>query len=120
MPRICDATCSASAGVLASLMPPALPRLPVGPWALPPQGPISPAAVAAPAAPVTRMPRGTGMPAGESTSDFAACSSKFMNLLAVFFPMRAVQSLFARLFLGNGGDEVGDVEEVLVVQVLRD
>ena len=59
-------------------MPPALPRLPAGTCALMTQGPIFAAAIAASAAVMQSVPRGTGMPAGVRISDFAACSSKFM------------------------------------------
>src|SRR5690348_3343888 len=121
MPRICPANFSASAGVLASLMPPALPRFPVGTCAFTTHGPICAAALAASFALMHRMPRGTGMAAGASTSALAAFSSKFMGtLLAVFRPVGAEQFLFARLVFRDRGDEVGDVEEVFIVEVVRD
>ena len=91
MPRICPATFSASAGVLASLMPPALPRLPAGTCAFTTQGPIFAAAIAASAALMHKMPRGTGMPAGARISDFAACSSKFMICFLLVAAMRTVE-----------------------------
>ena len=73
---------AASAGVPASLMPPALPRLPAGTCALTTQGPILAAAIAASASEMQTMPRGTGIPAGARINDFAACSSKFMERLS--------------------------------------
>ena len=79
MPRIWPATFSASSGVLASLMPPALPRLPVGTCAFTTHGPICAAAIAASFALMHSMPRGTAMPAGARISAFAACSSKFIT-----------------------------------------
>jgi hypothetical protein len=42
--RIAAATAPASSGLSAVLIPPALPRLPVGTWAFTTQGPISPKA----------------------------------------------------------------------------
>jgi hypothetical protein len=33
---------------------------------------------------IQSVPRGTGMPAGVKTSDFAACSSKFIQQLMAF------------------------------------
>jgi hypothetical protein len=59
-------------------MPPALPRFPTGTCALTTQGPICAAAIAASFALRHRIARSTGMAAGASTSDLAACSSKFI------------------------------------------
>jgi hypothetical protein len=81
IPRPRLAACFASSGPAASLIPPALPRLPAGTCALTTQGPIFAAAMAASAALIQSAPRGTGMPAGVKTSDFAACSSKFIQQL---------------------------------------
>src|SRR5665647_1407207 len=120
MPRIWPAICSASAAVPASLMPPALPRLPVGTCALTTQGPICVAAFFACAAVVHRMPRGIGIPAGPSTSDFAACSSKFIMLSAVFRPVGAEQVGFLGLVFRNGGDEMGYVEEIHIIHIVGD
>src|SRR5215467_8741428 len=126
IPRICPAALCASSGVGASLMPPALPRSPVGTCALITQGPIFAAAIAASAAVIHRIPRGTGIPAGVRISDFAACSSKFIArrnprpLLAVFLPIGAEQGFLARLVFRDGVDEVGDVEKVPVVQIVGD
>src|SRR5689334_21160457 len=160
MPMIFSAACPASSGDPASLIPPALPRFPVGTCALITQGPILAAAIAASAAEMHSRPRGTGILAGARISDFAACSSKFMRvsllqclscvvaglsrpsrlvrqclhervtgtspvttselLFPVFLPIRAKQRLFARLVFRNGGDQVRDVDEVTVVQIVRD
>src|SRR5262245_11189680 len=128
MPRIWLAACFASSGPAASLIPPALPRLPVGTCAFTTQGPIFAAAIAASAALMQSVPRGTGMPAGVKTSDFAAYSSKFMPAsqgrgdpsLSVFLPVRAEQLVLARLVFRDGGDEVGDVEKVHVVEIVGD
>src|SRR5262245_35454730 len=124
IPRICPAAFCASSGVPASLMPPALPRLPVGTCALITQGPIFAAAIAASDALMHRIARGTGIPAGVRISDFAACSSKFIarrnpRLLAVFLPIIAEQGFLARLVFRDGGDQVGDIEKVPVVQIIR-
>src|SRR3546814_3281113 len=61
------------------------------------------------------------MPASAS-SGLAACSSKFTAppSLAVLRPVAAEQLLLARLVLRDGGDEMGDVDEVAPVEVLRD
>src|SRR5262245_23600358 len=127
MPIIWRAACLASSGPAASLMPPALPRLPAGTCAFTTQGPIFAAAIAASAVLMQRMPRGTGMPAGVKTSDFAAYSSKFIPtsqgraadlLLPVFLPVRTEQLGLARLVFRDGGDEVGDVEKVHVVEIV--
>src|SRR5258708_5834987 len=70
----------------------------------------------------TSMPRGIGIPAGPRINDFAACSSKFILccLASVVGPVVAEQLFFARLVFGNGGDEVRNVEEVLIVQIVGD
>src|SRR3546814_8251470 len=64
---------------------------------------------------------GTSMPASASRG-LAACSSKFTAppSLAVLRPVAAEQLLLARLVLRDGGDEMGDVDEVAPVEVLRD
>src|SRR5215475_2035422 len=131
MPRICSAVLRASSDVRASLMPPAFPRLPAGTCALTTQGPIFVAAVAASAAVLQSIPRSVGMPAAFRTSDLAACSSKFIThhptwrqfarrqSASVFFPISAEQVFLTRLVFRNCRDEVRNVEEMLVVQVLR-
>jgi hypothetical protein len=60
MPRMRPATCSASSGVVASLMPPALPRPPVWTWALIATRPNSPAAARASVGVVATRPALTG------------------------------------------------------------
>src|SRR5262245_27212350 len=141
MPSICVAAFRASSGVPARLMPPALPRLPAGTCALITQGPSLAAAMAASAAFVQRTPCGSGMPAARKTNDLAACSSKFITnshlpcidprpnrqpfsgghlLFAIFLPIRAEQRFLTRLVFRDGGDEVGDIEEIHIVQIVCD
>src|SRR6185437_6183687 len=128
MPRICPAASLASSGPAASLIPPALPRLPAGTCALTTQGPIFAAAMAASAGLMQSLPRGTGMPAGVKTSDFEAYSSKFMQTsqlarsvsFPVFLPVRTEQVVLARLVFRDGGDEMGDIEKVRVVEIVGD
>src|SRR3546814_176603 len=121
MPRMAPAWLRASAGSAASRMPPALPRLPVGTCAFTTQGPISRAAASASAAFDARRASGTSILAAAS-SGLAAFSSKFTAppSLAVLRPVAAEQLLLARLVLRDGGDEMGDVDEVAPVEVLRD
>ena len=63
MPRIRCAWRPAATAELASLIPPALPRLPVGTWALTTHGPRIVAASSAPRTVLTMKLRGVGMPA---------------------------------------------------------
>ena len=81
MPRISSAADRAAAASSAALMPPALPRLPAGTWALTTTGPRDSAAAAASPGVAAVSPRGTAMPAAAS-SGFAACSSKSMGVRA--------------------------------------
>src|SRR5512132_1921800 len=141
MPSICAAAFRDSSGVAARLMPPALPRLPAGTCALITQGPSLAAAMAVSAAFVQRIPCGTGMPAARKTNDLATCSSKFIthshlpcidprhepataarghSLLAIFLPIRTEQRFLTRLVFCDGGDEVGDVEEIHIIQIVCD
>src|SRR5438105_5470485 len=77
IPMIWAAACSASAGVLASLIPPAFPRPPTGTCAFTATGPISRAAAAASAGVLATFPGGMAMPKDARTS-FAWYSSSFM------------------------------------------
>ena len=77
MPRMACAAASASCGVAASLIPPALPRLPVATCALTTHGPMRCAAFAASPGVVARAPSGTAMPAARSNA-LPACSAKFI------------------------------------------
>ena len=76
MPRMLPAAALAAAASAASLMPPALPRLPVGTCALTTHGPILRAAVSASSGVRASAPSGVAMPAARN-SGLAACSSKF-------------------------------------------
>src|SRR5262245_35437581 len=68
-PRISPARASASSGVAASLMPPALPRPPVSTCALTTTGPPSSSAAArASAAVVASLPSDTGIPKRRNSS----------------------------------------------------
>src|SRR6187402_2466821 len=128
MPRICAAASSASSGPAASLIPPALPRLPAGTCAFTTQDPMFAATIAASAALMQSLPHGTGMPAGVKTCDFAACSSKFMPAsqgrgdpsLPEFLPIGTEQLVLARSVFRDDGDEVGDVEKICVVEIVGD
>src|SRR5271168_2378312 len=121
MPRIAATAAAASTALSALRMPPDLPRLPVGTCALTTQGPIEPNADLASSCVPQSSPRGTGTPAGASTIALAAYSSKFIThpccSAAVFFPVRPEQFLFARSVLRDHGDEVSDVEEMLVAEI---
>ena len=77
MPRIVAACERASSAVAASLIPPALPRLPVGTCALITHGPISAAAAAASSAVLAIRLGGTAMPY-RVNSGLAAYSQKSM------------------------------------------
>src|SRR2546423_3815811 len=68
MPMICCAACGASSAVLASLMPPALPRPPTGTCALTATGPSLENAATASSGVRATMPGGIGMPSEASTS----------------------------------------------------
>src|ERR1700694_4337888 len=62
------------------------------------------------------------MPAGRRTSDFAACSSKFMSApsAAVLGPIGAEHLFLRGLVLRDRSHEVRDVDKVAVIQVLVD
>ena len=85
MPRISPAAAAASSGVVARLMPPALPRLPVGTCALTTQAPMRRAIASAASALAATAPGGVAIPAAASRG-LAACSSKF---IAPYFPYLA-------------------------------
>src|ERR1700750_1938535 len=118
--RISRAAFAASSGVWTSLMPPDLPRLPVGTCAFTTDGPRSATAADACSAVSQTFPSGVGTPAGTRTCCLAAYSSRFIVavLFSVTRPMRPEQFFLARLVLWNGSDEVRDIEEVFVIQVL--
>ena len=78
MPRMAAAADSASAALAATLMPPALPRLPVGTCALSTHGPSLSAICAASAGVAARAPCGVSIPAARNKG-LAACSSKFIG-----------------------------------------
>src|SRR5580700_6675632 len=117
MPRMERAALSPSSGVFTSLMPPDLPRLPVGTCALTTLGPILATASDASSGVVHTSPFGVGTPAGASTLRLAANSSRFIVcfLSSVTRPMRAEQLFLRRLVFGDRHHEMGDVEEMLVV-----
>src|SRR5450759_1408922 len=120
MPMMALAWVLASSGVAASLMPPALPRLPVGAWALTTTGPIRAAISAASAGVLASPPLGTAMPR-PAKSGLPACSSKFIGssrLLSVFLPERPEQVVFRGLVLGDDARDACGVEEMPVVHVL--
>src|SRR5258708_14485782 len=119
MPSISRAIAAPSAGVSAILMPPDFPRFPVGTWALITEGPIFATAADASSALLQTVPLGIGTPAGARTFCLAAYSSRFiaMVLSSVPGPMRTKKLFFGRLVFGDGNHEMGNVEEVLVVQV---
>ena len=75
MPRMLPAAALARRASAASLMPPALPRLPVGTCALTTHGPIARAAASASSGVRASAPSGVAMPAARN-SGLAACSSK--------------------------------------------
>src|SRR5262245_38748663 len=121
MPRTSAAARSASSGVAASLIPPALPRLPAATCALTTEGPSAAAAALASAGLAQSTLRGTAMPAGVSTLALPTCSSKSIAASApVPGPVVAEQLFLARLVLRDGGDQVGDVQEMAVIEVLGD
>src|ERR1700761_1027275 len=122
MPRMERAAAAPSSGVFTSLIPPDLPRFPVGTCAFTTLGPILTTASVTSSAVVQTSPSGVGTPAGASTLRLAANSSRFIAgvLSSVTRPMRAEQFLFRRLVFGDRHHEMGDVEEMLVVQVLGD
>ncbi|MNC84964.1 hypothetical protein D3C83_05340 [compost metagenome] len=102
MPMIARAWARASSGVAASLMPPALPRLPVGTCALTTTAPIRAAAAAASSGVAASVPRGTAMP-WRARSGLAACSSKFIGFTAYlpyFFQYAPKMSSSEGLFSG--------------------
>src|SRR5450830_2051512 len=120
MPMMALAWVLASSGVAASLMPPALPRLPVGTWALTTTGPIRAATSTASSGVFASPPLGTAMPC-LARSGLAACSSKFIGfarLLSVFLPEPPEQVLFRGLILGDDARNARSVEEMPVGHVL--
>src|SRR5229473_6407308 len=88
MPMICWAAARASAGALASLMPPALPRPPTGTWALTATGPRSAQAAAASSGVRATLPAGIAIPSVDSTS-FAWYSRSFKSRLSVLAQRKA-------------------------------
>src|SRR5258706_3250110 len=82
IPMICWAAARASSGVLASLIPPALPRPPTGTWALIATGPSSAQAAAASSGVWATRPGGIGMPR-EARSSLAWYSRSFNSRLSV-------------------------------------
>src|SRR5579859_4558400 len=82
MPMICAAAERASSGVLASLIPPALPRPPTGTCALTATGPSCEHAAAASSGVRATRPGGIAMPSDERTS-LAWYSRSFKSRLSV-------------------------------------
>ena len=91
MPRMLAAAALASSALAASLMPPALPRLPVGTCALTTHGPIRRAASPASSGVRASTPFGVAIPAARN-SGLAACSSKFMQNLPLMQVRRVPQA----------------------------
>src|SRR5512134_607549 len=103
MPRMVLAWILASAGDAARLMPPALPRFPVGTCALTTAAPQRAAIPAASSGVRASPPAGTTMPRA-ARSGLAACSSKFIGgvrLLSVLLPVRTEHVLLRGPALGN-------------------
>src|SRR5579864_5577772 len=105
IPMIFRAASRASSGVLARMMPPALPRPPTGTWALTATGPSAEQAAAASSGVRATLPGGIAMPS-EARSSLAWYSRSFKSRLSVLatsegdvaVPFRAAAALLAKRY----------------------